>query len=58
MAASRLRFREVADYRPLIAGEPPAFEPGNGWRYSNSGDADSDNQSSAPTSRSRPVSTS
>lgn len=35
--ASRLRFREIADYQPLIRDDAPAFEPGSHWQYSNSG---------------------
>lgn len=37
ISASRLRFRTVADYRPLVADQAPAFEPGSAWRYSNVG---------------------
>jgi CubicO group peptidase (beta-lactamase class C family) len=35
--ASRARFREIDDYKVLVADEVPAFEPGTGWRYSNTG---------------------
>ena len=35
--ASRERFRELQDYRPLVEGETLAFEPGTDWRYSNTG---------------------
>jgi CubicO group peptidase (beta-lactamase class C family) len=35
--SSRLRFRELEDYQPLIKGEKPQFEPGTKWRYSNTG---------------------
>ena len=35
--SSRLLFRNLEDYKPLVAGERPAFEPGTGWNYSNSG---------------------
>jgi CubicO group peptidase (beta-lactamase class C family) len=35
--SSRLRFRELDDYRPLIEGETLSFEPGTDWRYSNTG---------------------
>lgn len=35
--ASRARFRNVDDYKILAAGEKPEFEPGTGWRYSNTG---------------------
>lgn len=34
---SRRRFRELADYKPLVRGERPAFAPGSGWSYSNTG---------------------
>lgn len=34
---SRRRFRELADYKPLVRGERPAFAPGTGWSYSNTG---------------------
>lgn len=34
---SKARFRAIADYRPLVAGSTPAFEPGTGWQYSNAG---------------------
>jgi CubicO group peptidase (beta-lactamase class C family) len=37
MESSRLRFREVDDYKPLVQGETLAFEPGTDWRYSNTG---------------------
>ncbi|MES2034770.1 MAG: serine hydrolase domain-containing protein [Pseudomonadota bacterium] len=30
-------FRTLADYRPLIHDETPAFEPGSGYLYSNTG---------------------
>lgn len=35
--AHRERFRNTADYLPLIANEPLLFEPGSRWSYSNSG---------------------
>ena len=35
--ASRDRFRTVADYFPLYANQPLAFEPGNRFSYSNGG---------------------
>jgi len=35
--SSRLRFREVEDFKSLIAESSLAFEPGTGFRYSNSG---------------------
>ncbi len=34
---SKTRFRSIADYRPLVAGSTPAFEPGTRWQYSNAG---------------------
>jgi CubicO group peptidase (beta-lactamase class C family) len=37
MDASRLRFREIEDYKPLVADDRPAFEPGTDWSYSNTG---------------------
>lgn len=37
MKSSRDLFRTVADYRPLVAGETPQFDPGTRWAYSNSG---------------------
>ncbi len=33
----RTKFRTVRDYFPLFVDEPLAFEPGQDWRYSNSG---------------------
>jgi CubicO group peptidase (beta-lactamase class C family) len=35
--ADKSRFREIKDYFPLFVDEPPAFEPGTSWRYSNAG---------------------
>ena len=35
--SSRLLFREVEDYKPLVEGETLAFEPGTQWAYSNTG---------------------
>jgi len=35
--SARERFREVEDYKELLAGLEPAFEPGSTWQYSNSG---------------------
>ncbi len=35
--SSRLRFRELDDYKPLIETEELAFEPGAQYRYSNTG---------------------
>jgi CubicO group peptidase (beta-lactamase class C family) len=34
---SRRLFRELSDYKPLVRGERPAFPPGTGWSYSNTG---------------------
>jgi CubicO group peptidase (beta-lactamase class C family) len=36
-AGSRLRWRELNDYKELIAGDTLAFEPGTAWGYSNIG---------------------
>ena len=36
-AGSRLRWRELNDYKELIAGDTLAFEPGTAWQYSNIG---------------------
>jgi CubicO group peptidase (beta-lactamase class C family) len=35
--SSRELFRKVDDYKPLVQGEEPAFEPGTRWSYSNTG---------------------
>jgi CubicO group peptidase (beta-lactamase class C family) len=35
--ASRARFRNVSDYKPLTREETLQFEPGSQWRYSNTG---------------------
>ena len=35
--ASRLKFRELADYRPLVKERVPSFDPGTKWSYSNTG---------------------
>ena len=35
--SSRELYRELVDYKPLIEGETPQFEPGTRWRYSNTG---------------------
>ena len=35
--ANLKNLRTVADYLPLFAGDPLAFEPGSKWQYSNSG---------------------
>jgi CubicO group peptidase (beta-lactamase class C family) len=37
MNASKARFRELEDYKPLIADSTLAFEPGTRWQYSNTG---------------------
>ncbi|GAB2853096.1 hypothetical protein GCM10027277_21870 [Pseudoduganella ginsengisoli] len=37
MASSRDQYREVADYKPLVRGDKPAFEPGQQFMYSNIG---------------------
>lgn len=34
---SRLRWRELDDYKDLVAGDTLAFEPGTDWLYSNTG---------------------
>lgn len=34
---ARQLFRKVADYKPLVADETLAFEPGTRWQYSNTG---------------------
>jgi CubicO group peptidase (beta-lactamase class C family) len=34
---SKARFRVMQDYRPLVRGDRPAFEPGSRWSYSNTG---------------------
>jgi len=35
--SSRRLFRNLDDYKPLVRGETPAFEPGTKFRYSNTG---------------------
>ncbi len=35
--SSRLLFRNVDDYKPLVRQGTPAFTPGSSWRYSNAG---------------------
>jgi len=35
--SSRALYREVDDFKPLVADETLAFEPGTDWRYSNTG---------------------
>ena len=37
MEGSRLRWRQVDDYKDLVAGDTLAFEPGTDWYYSNTG---------------------
>lgn len=37
MQASRDRFRQVDDYKELVADDTPQFEPGTQWSYSNTG---------------------
>jgi hypothetical protein len=37
LGSSRLLFRELDDYKPLVADETLAFEPGTDWQYSNTG---------------------
>jgi CubicO group peptidase (beta-lactamase class C family) len=37
MKGSRELFRYVDDFKPLVQGEKPAFEPGERFRYSNTG---------------------
>jgi CubicO group peptidase (beta-lactamase class C family) len=37
MKSSKNLFRELEDYRPLIADSELAFEPGTDWKYSNTG---------------------
>ena len=37
MYSSRLKFRELDDYKPLVQGETLAFEPGTKSAYSNTG---------------------
>ncbi len=37
MKGSRELFRYVQDFKPLVKGEKPAFEPGERFRYSNTG---------------------
>jgi CubicO group peptidase (beta-lactamase class C family) len=37
MKGSRELFRDVDDFKPLVKGEKPAFEPGERFRYSNTG---------------------
>ena len=37
MDSSKLRFRELNDYKPLVSDSTLAFEPGTDWSYSNTG---------------------
>ena len=37
MKGSRQLFRNVDDFKPLVKGEKPTFEPGKRFRYSNTG---------------------
>ncbi len=37
MNSSKTLFRELDDYKPLVAGSTLAFEPGTDWQYSNTG---------------------
>jgi CubicO group peptidase (beta-lactamase class C family) len=37
MHASRDLYRDVDDYKPIIAKQTPSFEPGGDWAYSNAG---------------------
>lgn len=37
MHSSRALYRAVEDYKPLLAGDTLAFEPGTSWQYSNTG---------------------
>ncbi len=37
MNASRTRFRDIDDYKPIISTSELAFEPGTDWQYSNTG---------------------
>lgn len=37
MESSKALFRELDDYKPLIAGSELAFDPGTDWQYSNTG---------------------
>lgn len=34
---SRLRFRNLEDFKPLVKGDTPQFTPGTAYRYSNTG---------------------
>jgi CubicO group peptidase (beta-lactamase class C family) len=35
--SSRMRFRDLDDYRVLVAADRPSFKPGTSWKYSNTG---------------------
>lgn len=37
MESSKLLFRELDDYKPLVVDSTLAFEPGTDWQYSNTG---------------------
>jgi CubicO group peptidase (beta-lactamase class C family) len=37
MKGSKAMYRNVDDFKPLVKGEKPAFEPGKRFRYSNTG---------------------
>jgi CubicO group peptidase (beta-lactamase class C family) len=37
MKGSRALFRDLNDFKPLVKDEKPAFEPGTGFQYSNTG---------------------
>jgi CubicO group peptidase (beta-lactamase class C family) len=37
MKGSRALFRDLNDFKPLVKDEKPAFEPGTGYQYSNTG---------------------
>ncbi|UCC39206.1 MAG: beta-lactamase family protein [Candidatus Aminicenantes bacterium] len=37
MDGARARFRNVDDFKPLVEGDKPTFEPGKRFRYSNTG---------------------
>ncbi len=35
--SSKLRYKALDDYKPLVVSDAPEFEPGTGYRYSNTG---------------------
>ncbi|UCF06391.1 MAG: beta-lactamase family protein [bacterium] len=37
MNGSRTLYRDIDDFKPLVKDEEPEFEPGERWRYSNTG---------------------